>query len=71
MYDDICYQYNEGLCDVKVENKWGYIDRTGKMVISPQFDDADSFEGGLAKVKIGDEFGYIDKTGKYVWTPTK
>jgi hypothetical protein len=24
---------------VRVESKWGYIDRTGKFVITPRFDD--------------------------------
>jgi hypothetical protein len=51
---------------VKAGNKWGYIDKAGKYVISPQFDDANRFSDGLAPVKLGGKYGYIDKTGKYV-----
>ena len=48
------------------DGKYGYIDKTGKMLISPQFDDAGSFFDGLAGVRTGPKWGYIDKTGKMV-----
>ena len=51
------------------DGKEGYIDKTGKIVINPQFDEAWTFSEGLAKVKIGNKLGYIDKTGKYVINP--
>ena len=38
--------------------KWGYLDGKGKIVISPQFDKAESFAEGLAAVKAGDNWGY-------------
>ncbi|NEO54198.1 MAG: hypothetical protein F6K54_14575 [Okeania sp. SIO3B5] len=59
--------FSEGLVAIKIGNKWGFIDRTGKMVISPQFDKVENFWKGLAPVKIGDESGYIDKTGRFIW----
>jgi len=43
--------------------KWGYIDRHGKAVIPPQFDDEGDFFGGLAKVRIGAKWGYVDESG--------
>lgn len=49
----------------------GYIDKTGRFVIKPQFKSAEPFSGGLARVGDGEKFGYIDKTGKYIWNPTK
>ena len=49
--------------------KWGYIDRTGKIVIPPLFDGTGGFSEGLANVKIGDKWGFIDKTGRYVIKP--
>jgi len=52
------------------ETKWGFIDKAGKFVINPQFDEAMSFNDGLARVKLGRKIGYIDATGKYVWNPT-
>jgi hypothetical protein len=57
------------LAPVRIGDKWGYIDRTGKFVIKPRFDDAGWFHEGLAAVKIGDKWGYIDRTGKFVIKP--
>jgi hypothetical protein len=47
------------------------VDKSGKLVINPQFDEAMSFANGLARVKMGGRTGYINATGKYVWNPTK
>ena len=47
-----------------VNERWGYIDKTGKIVINPQFDEAGTFSDGLAVVRLGDKFGYIDTSGK-------
>lgn len=63
--------FPEGLAVVKIGGKFGYIDKTGKTIINPQFRWAWEFSGGLALVRIGDEYGYIDKTGMYIWEPTK
>jgi hypothetical protein len=49
----------------------GFIDKTGKIVIEPQFDLALDFDSGIASVKVGDRWGYIDTNGKYIWNPTK
>lgn len=58
--------YNEGLCPVKINDKWGYIDYTGKLVIDTIYDDAYSFSEGLARVEKGEESWFIDKNGKKV-----
>jgi negative regulator of sigma E activity len=51
---------------VRLNYKWGYIDTTGKEVISFKYDDAENFSKGFAKVKLeGREF-YIDKYGNEV-----
>jgi len=54
---------------VRENFKWGYIDRAGKRVIQPQFDEATGFEKGLALVHSSVRWGYIDTTGKYVIKP--
>jgi hypothetical protein len=46
--------------------KYGYIDRTGKIVIPAKFEEAKNFSEGLATVKLGGKFGCIDETGKLV-----
>jgi len=56
------------LFPIVVNDKWGYIDKTGKIVIEPQFDYAYKFSEQLARVRIGDEktgkYGYIDTIGR-------
>jgi len=58
--------FPEGLAAVRIGDdetgKWGFIDKSGKLVISPQFDAIShgGFSEGLASVRIGD-----DKTGKW------
>lgn len=56
---------------INKNEKWGAIDRTGKLVIPPISDKDFRFINGLAEVKAGDKWGYIDQTGKFVWPPTK
>ena len=47
-------------------NKWGFIDKTGKMVIPHQYLTVDKFAEGLAAVNNCDEWFFLDKTGKKV-----
>jgi WG containing repeat len=54
---------------VRIGGKFGYIDKQGKLVIKPAFDDARKFRDGLAPVNVGDKWGYIDKSGKTVIQP--
>jgi hypothetical protein len=49
--------------------KWGYIDKTGKTVIEPQFDDIREFNEGLAAVQMGEQWGYINTQGTLVISP--
>ncbi len=48
---------------------WGYIDKTGKVVIAPRLEEVTSFAEGLAAVKLDGKWGYIDKTGKFAVAP--
>ena len=51
----------------------GYIDKTGAVVIKPQFDSATAFREGLAAVGVTEndvtKWGYIDKMGAWVIQP--
>ncbi|MCX7748750.1 MAG: WG repeat-containing protein [Clostridia bacterium] len=50
--------------------KWGYIDKSGKFVIKPQYTSAQGFgKNGLAVVSLNDWFGVIDTKGKYIVIP--
>jgi len=57
--------FSEGLAPVQNQKHlWGYIDKTGKEVISCRFDSAECFSEGLAAVKNQEGlWGYIDKMG--------
>lgn len=46
--------------------KWGYVDKTGKFVIPPQFESAAPFSEGVAAIQQCDEAFFIDATGKKV-----
>lgn len=60
-----------GLFWVKKNNKWGCIDKTGKVRIPFLYDEASGFTAeDRAAVAINGKFGHIDKTGK-VRTPLK
>src|SRR6516225_80814 len=61
------------LFPVRVKGKYGYIDKTGKMVIQPTYAGAQRFSDGLAAVQLqpppAGKVGYIDETGKMVIPP--
>lgn len=59
-----CMSFNEGkavFC--KGDQKRGYVDQQGNIIINPQFDDATPFREDLAAVKIGGKWGYINTDG--------
>jgi tetratricopeptide (TPR) repeat protein len=47
-------------------SKWGYIDRTGKLVIPAELWSPLEFSEGLAVLSVGGKKGYIDTDGKLV-----
>jgi hypothetical protein len=87
--DGYVEEFHEGLAVLSVEKRpghaadstahflSGYIDRSGKVVVPPRFDEAHDFSEGLAAVRpkkttilgMGDTWGYIDKSGKYAIAP--
>ncbi|EHB62384.1 MULTISPECIES: WG repeat-containing protein [Paenibacillus] len=50
--------------------KWGYIDRSGKLIIQPKYEDAQDFQdNGLAIVGMHGNYGLIDRSERYVVAP--
>jgi hypothetical protein len=58
----------------RTEQKYGYIDCGGKVVVPPRFRKVYDFTEGLAKIEIGDEthpyIGYLDLRGNVAIEPT-
>ena len=48
---------------------WGFCDKSGKLVVDYQFEDAWPYAEGLASVRKGGKWGYCDKTGRIVIEP--
>ncbi len=75
--NDSAFIFHDGLARFQTpmgqERKYGYMDKAGRVVIPPQFDDSGHFSEGLAWVSVFKEgkrlYGFIDKTGKVVIEP--
>jgi hypothetical protein len=80
LYNEQGSSFSEGLAAVCTYNmyhgampiiigKWGFIDKTGNVVIQPIYKRFGAFEHGLAPVWSSNyQFvGYIDHTGKWIW----
>lgn len=65
-YDSIdCLK--EGLAVVSKDGKYGFINKSGKLVIPLEYGYAQAFSEGLASVQGADgKYGFINKTGKVV-----
>jgi len=53
-------------CIENDDSKYGYINKSGVVIIEPQFDRAYSFSCGLACVERDGKNYYINKNGKLV-----
>lgn len=52
--------FSEGLAAVSYFKYWGFIDKTGKEVISPKYDYPSTFREGVANVSKNNKYGLID-----------
>ena len=59
----------DGYAAVENGMKWGFIDKDGKMMIEPQYDDAHSFSNGYAAIKANGKWGFINIDGDLVIEP--
>ena len=81
LWFDEAGSFSEGLAVIVIDNKYGYIDTTGRTVISPKFELSDpssakwdgasaiSFSGGLAVVVLNGKYGYVNKQGVIAISP--
>lgn len=85
-FDANVQNFSEGFASFYTKDKFGFLDKTGKIVIKPIYRQAGDFHNGLAQISTGkqvqdfkgtenlgfeENLGYIDKTGRVIWQPTK
>jgi len=66
------YEFSEGVAAVQPDyQSCGFIDKSGKYVIEPKFQDSDcyGFSEGLAHVQLDGKLGFIDHSGNFVIAP--
>ena len=51
---------------VKLNGKYGFIDKEGKEIIPLKYDEVREFREGLATVELNKKWGFVDKEGKEV-----
>lgn len=61
-YDDV-FPFSDQYAKVLLNDKYGFINKAGNVVISLIYDDAKDFKNGVAFVKKNDRYGLIDKKG--------
>ena len=69
IWDEIKWGAKSELWAVRKDNKWGYINRNGKVIISLHFDYVSLFNDNRARIKINNKWGYINITGELVIKP--
>jgi hypothetical protein len=60
---------SSGLYEVRINLKSGFIDREGRLVIRPLFDEVGFFSEGLAAARLQRFWGYIDTAGRWAIQP--
>jgi hypothetical protein len=67
---DGAWEFQEGIAQVRVDGKFGFIDTTGKMVIEPYFSHASRHcQNGLVFVERDGKRGFRDKEGRWLAQP--
>jgi len=66
-------KFSNGAAPVLKENKWGLVDKTGKMVLDFTYDDIQTCSNGLFLVRSGDvdtgKYGFVNAAGKIIAPP--
>ncbi len=64
---DAAHDYQCGMARIKLDGKFGYLDKSGRLAVANQFVSATDFKGCLAMVLGSDGWMYIDTGGKAIW----
>ena len=72
LLDDLKFEVDriqQNLIPATDENKWGFIDTTGKWIHQPQYDFCEPFSEGMALIENKSRFGFIDLHGELIVDP--
>ena len=61
-FDDACSFVGTEPAAVKIDDKWGFVNASGDIVIEPKYEDAKSFNISLAPVCVDGVWDYIDSS---------
>jgi len=65
VYDEI-YSLQDGLVEVRLNDKYGLFDKCGSEVLPIIYDSVYRVQDGLIKVKLNEKYGLVDKCGNEV-----
>ncbi len=61
--------FGNNLAPVRIDGRWGFINRAFRLTIAPQWDDARPFVRGYAAVKRDGKWGYLNAAGRLIIAP--
>lgn len=60
------YGFQEDMSRISKNNKYGFVNKEGRIVIPMKYSFAFNFSKGLASVKTGNKWGFINQKGEWV-----
>lgn len=64
------WPFNDGIAKIMLAGKIGFVDKTGKMVIEPQFSHASmQCQNGIVPVELEGKWGFRDNDGRWLAQP--
>lgn len=67
--EDVIVGYQENLIAVKLDGKFGFVDRQGQLIIANRYDDIQLFSEGLAPYKLNGKWGFLNSSEELVIQP--
>jgi len=68
-YDNVKPFTSNNLAPVFLNGNWGYINKSGTLVVQPQFINAEPYKMGLAAAQKNDNWGFVDDKGNWIIAP--
>ncbi|HIC00252.1 TPA: WG repeat-containing protein, partial [Candidatus Poribacteria bacterium] len=69
LWFDFALNFSGESVSLILDQRVGYIDQAGRIMIEPQFKGIGSFSEGLAPIRMEGKWGFIDQTSQTMITP--